>query len=107
MELVREIYRLTEAFPKREWYGLTAQMRRAAVSIPANIAEGRGRFTGKEYARFLTIATGSLRELDTYCELSMLLGYATAMQLESVSKLVDEIGAMLAGLCRALRSGSR
>ena len=107
MELVREIYRLTEPFPKRELYGLTAQMRRAAVSIPANIAEGRGRFTGREYARFLTISTGSLRELDTYCEVSVLLGYATAVQLESVVKLVNEVGAMLAGLCRALRLGSR
>jgi len=104
MELVTEIYRLTEAFPKREWYGLTAQMRRAAISIPANIAEGRGRCTTKEYARFVAIAIGSLRELETYCELSQLLQYTTAEKLQAIQSLVNKIGPMLGGLRSALKS---
>ena len=104
IELVLETYRLTESFPKREIYGLAAQMRSAAVSIPANIAEGRGRYTRAEYIRFITIAIGSLRELETYGELCTRLAYSTTDRMENFTNLAGETGAMLVGLCKALRS---
>jgi four helix bundle protein len=107
MELVSAVYRLTEGYPKREWYGLTAQMRRAAVSIPANVAEGRGRFTTREFIRFLRIAIGSLRELETYCELSLRLEYATAEQIQMIVRLTDETASMLVGLAAALQKRAR
>jgi four helix bundle protein len=66
MDLARDCYLLTKHLPKEELYGLTSQMRRAAVSVPANIAEGNGRRTRKDYVGFLRIAQGSLRELETY-----------------------------------------
>jgi four helix bundle protein len=103
MQLVSETYRLTESFPKREWYGLTAQMRRAAVSIPANIAEGRGRYSSREYLRYLVIALGSSRELETYCEVGLLLEYSTREAVHPIMTLLDETGAMLARLCHVLR----
>jgi len=106
MELVQEIYRLTKTFPKREWYGVTAQMRRAAISIPANIAEGRGRFTSGEFVRFLRIAMGSLRELETYSELSLRLQYATIDQIQVLTSRTDEVGSMLAGLMKSLQRKS-
>ena len=102
MTLVKDTYLLTEGFPKREWYGLTAQMRRAAVSIPANIAEGKGRLTAGDYARFVMIARGSLRELQTQFELSILLGYADADRIRPLEMLADETAAMLTRLGRAL-----
>jgi four helix bundle protein len=103
MELVQLTYCVTEGFPKHEVYGLIAQMRRAAVSIPANIAEGQARHTTREYLRFLVIAMGSLRELQTYCEVSLLLQYATEEQLKPTSQLADTTGAMLARLTFVLR----
>jgi len=75
MDLVEEIYRITKTFPKSEIYGLADQMRRAAISIPSNIAEGNGRQHPKEYVNFLHIALGSLLELITQIELSKRLGY--------------------------------
>ncbi len=81
MALARNVYALTEAFPKREVFGLTSQIRRAAVSIPSNIAEGRGRTTEKSFALFLSQARGSLYELETQMELAGELGFAARSKL--------------------------
>ena len=102
LELVDETYSSTDRFPPREQYGITAQMRAAAVSIPANIAEGHGRHTTREFLRFLAIANGSLRELDTYYEVSLRRKYATPAELGSLGNLMDEVGRMLSGLRSAL-----
>lgn len=74
MDLVTQIYRITQNFPVNEQYGLTSQMRRAAVSIPSNIAEGQGRHNSKEFIHFLYIAKGSLAELDTQLQICQRLG---------------------------------
>lgn len=92
-QLVLEVYRLTKGFPKEEIYGLVQQMRRAAVSIPSNIAEGYGRQFNKEYRQFLAIAYGSRCELETHYLLSIDLGYVQKnLTLEG---LLDEVGKML------------
>lgn len=75
VELVTEVYRVTNSFPVREVYSLTDQIRRAAVSIPSNIAEGAGRYTKKEFVNYLHMAQGSLSELDTQSEIARHLGY--------------------------------
>lgn len=75
MDIAEEVYRLTREFPKQELYGLASQIQRAAVSIPANIAEGHGRGTTREYLRFLSISRGSLAELETELMLAKRLGY--------------------------------
>ena len=104
IQLAKGVYDLTACFPRAEAYGLTAQMRRAVVSIPANIAEGHARGTTKDYLRFLGIAMGSLRELETYGELSMRIGLVSSEQLRAVSGLANETGALLARLSFVLRS---
>ena len=103
MEVVDETYRLTDSFPKEEKYGITAQMRRSAVSIPANIAEGHGRRTTTDYLRFLTIANASLRELETYLEVGEMRKYATTAELKTIRSLAEEVAKMLGGLGKALR----
>src|SRR6185503_16374446 len=103
MQFLQEIYCLTEAYPKREIYGLTAQMRRAVISIPANIAEGQERGTTRDFLRFLSIAAGSLRELQTYLDATLLLKYATDSQLKRSRELAEETGRLLGGLRGALR----
>jgi four helix bundle protein len=79
LDLVETIYRCTAEFPKSEMYGLSAQMRRAAVSIPSNIAEGQARSSSKEFLHFLSYALGSLAELETQLELAMRLQYPTPL----------------------------
>ncbi|MHC4221669.1 MAG: four helix bundle protein [Planctomycetota bacterium] len=91
--LVLEIYKVTKGFPKMEIYGLSQQMRRAAVSIPSNVAEGYGRGHKKEYNQFLSIAYSSLLELETQYMLARDIGYLNGSQL--VEKLIDEVGRML------------
>ena len=103
MELLKETYVLTKQYPKRETYGITAQMRGAALSIPSNIAEGQGRPTTRDFLRFLGIASGSLRELQTYCHASVLLGFAKEAELGQVRQLADETGKLLGGLREALQ----
>jgi four helix bundle protein len=91
--LVLEIYQTTREFPKEETYGLSQQMQRSAVSIPSNIAEGYGRSFQKEYRNFLSIAYGSLCELETQFLLSIDLGYAK--KNEVIENLLKEVGSML------------
>jgi four helix bundle protein len=98
MDLVESIYVITQSFPKHETYGLTSQMRRAAVSIPANIAEGHSREHTKEFRNFLSVAQG-ISELETEVEIATRLGYLTS---EQFSRLMDHI-AGLAKQVRALR----
>ena len=91
--MVLEIYKTRKGFPKSETYGLSQQMRKAAISIPSNIAEGYGRRHKTEYHRFLSIAYGSLLELETQYLLSIDLGYIEPS--ETVEALLKEVGAML------------
>jgi len=102
MELTETVYRLTANYPVDERYGLTSQMRRAAVSIPSNIAEGQGRrSTDEEFVRFLRIGLGSLSELETQLDLSGRLKLITAEQIISIRPATDEVGRLLNGLIRS------
>ena len=101
MELAREIYSLTEKLPQKEQFGLSDQMRRAAVSIPSNIAEGYRRGSKKDYAHFVTIAHGSLSELETQILLAQSV-YPRLVYTKALG-LTEEIGRMLFGLSRALK----
>ena len=98
MSLVTHLYKLTEKFPGEEKFGLTSQMRRAAVAIPSNIAEGRRRGTSKEYRQFLQIAYGSGGELETQLEISLRLGYLNKSDYEKADQLLQEIMRMLNAL---------
>ena len=104
MDLVVIVYEATAVFPKHELYGLTSQMRRAATSIPANIAEGQGRRSKSEFGQFLGNARGSLLELDTHLEVALRLKYLTPAQHERVQEHVVEVGRIINGLLRSLTS---
>ena len=99
-----ELYQLTSSFPATERFGLISQIRRAAVSIAANIAEGWGRGSIGEYIQFLTVARGSLMELETHLIVSCNLHLISSDALGAVSREVEEIGKMLNGLIGALKS---
>ena len=101
--LVKNIYLLTKNFPKEEIYALTSQIRRAAVSIPSNIAEGRGLRTTKSFIKHLNIAYGSLAEVETQIFISFELGYITAQQQKEITDQTMEIARMLNGLRKALQ----
>ena len=103
MDLVEMVYRLTSAFPADERFGLTSQLRRAAVSIPSNIAEGQGRNSTGDFVRFLSIAYGSLREVETQMLIALRLKFADPTQFKPVQELCDEIGRILNGLMNSLR----
>jgi len=96
MELAKTVYQMTATFPAEERYGLSQQMRRAAVSIPSNIAEGAGRNGPKEYLHFIGVARGSLAELETQMQLAVMLGFATADH--AAFDLADRTGKLLTGL---------
>jgi len=104
MDLAVLIYEATATFPKHELYGLTSQTRRAAASIPANIAEGQGRRSKPEFSQFLGNARGSLLELDTHLELALRLNYLTTSQHERIHRQVAEVGRIINGLIRSLNS---
>jgi four helix bundle protein len=107
MALVVEIYLHTQAFPKIETYGLTSQLRRAAVSVPSNIAEGQARRTTGEFKHFLGNAKGSLAEVETQIQIARSLNYLEQDQTETLLKATAEIGRMLNGLLSALKSSDR
>ena len=102
MELAEKIYRLTKDFPPQEQYGMTSQMRRAAVSIPANIAEGWGRSGSKEFQRFLDIALGSLRELETHLILCQRIALCTEQQAKPLQETMTILGKQIVTLKRKL-----
>jgi four helix bundle protein len=103
MDFVTEIYLLTQKFPKEEQFGLTSQLRRAAISIPLNIAEGSGGSSNNEFVRFLEIARRSVYEVITALEVANRLKYATQSEIEKLVKEADEIAAMLTGLMKSLK----
>jgi len=103
IDLVVACYKLSHEFPKHEIYGLTSQLRRAVVSVPANIAEGYGRGSRKEYLQFLCVAQGSLKEVETHLFIAQRLDYITQPQLKTALTRTEEIGKMLGSLIRALR----
>lgn len=100
--LVTQIYELTKKFPKEELYGLTNQMRRAAISVPSNIAEGKSRRATKDYMRFLDIAYGSVAEVETQLYLTIDLKYATEKEIDVLILGYAEVGRMLNGLIASL-----
>jgi len=104
MNLVTEIYIYTKSFPKEELFGLVSQMRRCAVSIPSNIAEGRKRGTEKDYRQFLNIALGSAAELETQLEICKRLSYGNTVDTEKSNALLLEILKMLSVMIKTLRS---
>ena len=100
MNLVKQVYSLTQSFPKEEIYGIVSQMRRAAISIPSNIAEGAARNSSTDFTRFLYIAMGSLAELETQLLLSRELGFTQNIEMD---ENIDQIRRMLIGLIKSLR----
>lgn len=100
--LVREIYRVSRSFPNDERFGLTSQIRRAAVSIPSNIAEGHARYSTREYVRFVSNAQGSLAEVKTQLHIAAELEYVTAPQLAPLFTEIEELSRMLNSLRRSL-----
>jgi four helix bundle protein len=102
MEIVRDVYDITRKYPKDEIYGLAGQMRRAAVSIPSNIAEGFNRYHNKEYRQFLFIALGSCAELETQIEASLLLQYIGQETRDTLIEKIDHETRMLRNLIKKL-----
>ena len=102
MKLVEEIYNITRAFPKDEIYGLTSQLRRSAVSIPSNIAEGFARFHNKEYRRFLYVSLGSCAELTTQLVIASRLHYAPENIVEVMIDETEQISKMTMALIKRL-----
>ena len=103
MKLVRDVYQLSEEFPVKHRYGLTSQLQRSATSIPSNIAEGNGRGSTRDYARFVSIALGSTAELETQLLLARELGLADPASIDGLLKVCDRVGQMLQRLNQALR----
>jgi len=104
MQIAENIYQITRQFPKEELYGLTSQLRRAAVSIPANIAEGHAKAFTRDYMRHLAIAIGSLAEVETLLDLTVRLGILAMQDVDELTAILGEEGRMLRGLQRSLRS---
>jgi len=103
VNFVTEVYKYTASFPKEEAYGLTSQIRRAAVSIPSNIAEGSSRETTRDFLRFLSISNGSLAELQTQFIIAKNLGFISLENLAILKESADEVGRMIHGLQKSLQ----
>lgn len=102
MDLVTDIYKLTSTFPAEERFGLTSQARRAATSIPSNIAEGHGRKASGAYMNHISIALGSLMELETQIQIALRLGFIQQEEASALLGRTDEIGKMLSGLKKSI-----
>lgn len=102
MTLAAEVFQISRALPTVERFGMTQQMRSAAISIAANIAEGKGRTQPRDFARFIGIARGSAYELDTYVLLAQRFSYLRGEEVAAIEKLLEEIRRMLTGLLRRL-----
>jgi len=102
-ELTLDVYKITKKFPKEEIYGLTSQLQRAAVSVPANIAEGYERNYKKEYQQFLFIAKGSLGEIETYLILARDLRYITQAEYDTIDEKRAKTARILIGLIKSLK----
>src|SRR5271156_2572969 len=102
-----DVYRFTRRFPKDEVYGLSSQMRRAAVSVPSNIAEGKGRYSQKEFVQFLFHARGSLLELQTQISIARDLDYLDSIAFKNLESQTEELGRILNGLLNRFQSPGR
>ncbi|MCX5769207.1 MAG: four helix bundle protein [Candidatus Hydrogenedentes bacterium] len=107
MVLVTELYQRTQTFPKDETYGLVSQIRRCAVSIPSNMAEGFGRRATNDYLRFLQISMGSLFELETQIEIARNLGYVSQAEFDTFDNHCREIERMLGALIRSVKDAKK
>jgi four helix bundle protein len=106
MDLVNVLYDVTEAFPKHEIYSLTNQMRRAAVSVPSNIAEGQAHYSNREFRHFLRHSRGSLAELETQVLIAQRRNYLSELQAAQLLKRTDEVNRILSGLINSLKEKS-
>ena len=107
MKVAQMVYQLTNTFPSEERFGLVTQMRRAAVSIPSNIAEGAARQGKREFKNFVSMAQGSLSELDTQLDLTILLGYISEDDVKEIEGQLLRVDKMLTGLIRSLEKDDR
>ena len=107
MQLTVAVYKLTQGFPREELYGLTSQIRRSAVSLPSNIAEGHGRLNTAEFRQFLGVARGSNCELQTQLEIARALGYGSPKQIEEAEQLSNEVGKMIYSIIASTRVGAK
>jgi four helix bundle protein len=103
MGLVEAVYKMTTGFPREEIYGLTSQLRRAAVSIPSNIAEGQGRRTTRDFLGFLSIAHGSLKEVETQVMIASRLQFIRQEKQSEMLQLTTEVGRLISGLANSLK----
>lgn len=106
MQLAVEVYRLTSKFPKEEVFGLTSQVRRSAISVPSNIAEGHGRLSKKEFRQFLGVAKGSIYELQTQLELAEKLQMASPGSIQDSIQISQEVGKMIFSLLSSMESST-
>ena len=102
IELVEEVYKMTQTFPKEEMFGIISQMRRCSISIPSNIAEGHSRNSSGEFKQFLGIAKGSSAELETQLIIAQKLGYITNEKLGEVNSVLVDVRKLISGLLRSL-----
>jgi len=107
VDIATDIYKLTNSFPKEETYGLSSQLRRAAVSIASNIAEGYGRNTTGSYVQFLKTARGSINEIETQLEISCRIGLTSSERIEQVLGKADKLGRMISSLVRSIENSPR